>query len=265
MNTPTILKKIIDRKWEEIAERSQRVSIDDLKNALGEASPCRGFVRAIEAKLTAGQSAVIAEVKKASPSKGVLRENFVPAAIARSYESGGAACLSVLTDVDFFQGSTAYLQEARSACALPVIRKDFIVDDYQVYEARAMGADCILLIAAALEDTQMNTLLTLAKSLGMDVLIEVHNEEELQRTLPLNTRLIGINNRNLHTFEVSLETTIELLKQIPADRIVVTESGILSAVDVQLMREHQVNAFLVGEAFMRVDDPGAGLKQLFAN
>ncbi len=265
MNTPTILKKIIDRKWEEIAERSQCVSIDDLKNALGEASPCRGFVRAIEAKLTAGQSAVIAEVKKASPSKGVLRENFVPAAIARSYESGGAACLSVLTDVDFFQGSTAYLQEARSACALPVIRKDFIVDDYQVYEARAMGADCILLIAAALEDAQMNALLTLAQSLGMDVLIEVHNEEELQRTLPLNTRLIGINNRNLHTFEVSLETTIELLKQIPADRIVVTESGILSAVDVQLMREYQVNAFLVGEAFMRVDDPGAGLKQLFAN
>lgn len=264
MNTPTILKKIIDRKWEEIEERSQNASIEALKNAAKTASPCRGFIRAIEEKLSAGQSAVIAEIKKASPSKGILREHFVPAEIAVSYEAGGAACLSVLTDVDYFQGATAYLQEARGACSLPVIRKDFIVDPYQVYEARAMGADCILLIAAALEDQQMADLLALAESLGMDVLIEVHNEEELLRTLPLNTRLIGVNNRNLHTFEVSLKTTVELLKQIPADRIVVTESGILAAEDVQFMREHQVNAFLVGEAFMRAEEPGTSLKQLFS-
>lgn len=264
MNTPTILKKIIDRKWEEIEERSKNAPLEALKTAAKGASPCRGFIRAIEAKLAAGQSAVIAEIKKASPSKGVLRENFVPAEIAASYETGGAACLSVLTDVDYFQGATAYLQEARGACSLPVIRKDFIVDPYQVYEARAMGADCILLIAAALEDQQMADLLELAQSLGMDVLIEVHNEEELLRTLPLNTRLIGINNRNLHTFEVSLHTTIELLERIPADRIIVTESGILAAQDVQFMREHQVNAFLVGEAFMRAEEPGTSLKQLFA-
>lgn len=264
MNTPTILKKIIDRKWEEIKERSQQVSLQDLKVSCQNASPCRGFVRAIEDKLKAGQSAVIAEIKKASPSKGVLREHFVPADIAVSYEKGGAACLSVLTDVDYFQGSTDYLQEARKACILPVIRKDFIVDAYQVYEARAMNADCILLIAAALEDQQMADLLNLAQSLGMDVLIEVHNEEELLRTLPLNTRLIGINNRNLHTFEVSLQTTVELLKQVPDDRIIVTESGILAAEDVQFMRQHQVNAFLVGEVFMRAEEPGVSLKQLFA-
>lgn len=263
MNTPTILKKIIGRKWQEIEERSQKTPLEDLIVAAGKASPCRGFIRAIEAKLAAGQSAVIAEIKKASPSKGVLRENFVPAEIAASYESGGAACLSVLTDVDYFQGSTAFLEQAREACSLPVIRKDFIVDPYQVYEARAMGADCILLIAAALKDQQMADLLELAQSLGMDVLIEVHNEEELLRTLPLNTRLIGINNRNLHTFEVSLNTTVALFDQIPADRIIVTESGILAAEDVQFMRQHQVNAFLVGEIFMRAEEPGTSLKQLF--
>lgn len=264
MSTPTILKKIIDRKWEEIDERMQLTPLVELKAKVEAASPCRGFIQAIEDKLAAGESAVIAEIKKASPSKGVLRDHFVPAEIAASYETGGATCLSVLTDVDFFQGRTVYLQEARSACSLPVIRKDFIVDPYQVYEARAMGADCILLIAVALEDKVMADLLALGQSLGMDVLIEVHNEEELQRTLPLNTRLIGINNRNLHTFEVSLKTTVELLAQIPDDRIVVTESGILSSEDVQFMRDHQVNTFLVGEAFMRADDPGTGLKTLFA-
>ncbi len=263
-DTPDILKKIVARKVEEIAERSSKVSIDALKAQLDGASPPRGFVAAIKAKITAGQAGVIAEIKKASPSKGVMRENFIPEQIAKSYEKGGAACLSVLTDVDFFQGGDEYLKQARAACSLPVIRKDFIIDPYQVVEARVMGADCILLIAACLEDEQMKSLAELANSLGMDVLIEVHDEEELQRSLPLNQALVGINNRNLRTFEVSLDTTLRMLEQIPADRIVVTESGIHSPEDVKLMREHSVNAFLVGEAFMRAEEPGERLAELFS-
>jgi indole-3-glycerol phosphate synthase len=263
-DTPDILQKIVDRKREEIAARSSRVSIDALKAQLTDASPPRGFVAAIRAKIAAGQAGVIAEIKKASPSKGVMRENFIPEQIARSYEQGGAACLSVLTDIDFFQGADAYLKQARAACTLPVIRKDFIIDPYQVYEARVLGADCILLIVACLEDGQMKALAELANSLGMDVLIEVHDEEELSRSLPLNQPLVGINNRNLRTFEVSLETTLRMLDQIPAGRIVVTESGIHTPEDVQRMRGHNVNAFLVGEAFMRAAEPGEKLAELFA-
>lgn len=264
---PTVLERIVKRKLEEIAERAPAVSIAQLKSQIesqkgGEADP-RGFVRSLETSIAAGRSGVIAEIKKASPSKGVLRDPFHPAEIAASYEQGGASCLSVLTDADFFQGHEHYLQQARAACSLPVIRKDFIVDPYQVYEARAIGADCILLIAACLEDQQMADLNGLAQELGMDVLIEVHDGEELDRTLPLGNRLLGINNRNLHNFEVTLQTTLDLLDRIPDDYLVVTESGILAPEDVALMREHQVNAFLVGEAFMRADDPGQRLAQLF--
>jgi indole-3-glycerol phosphate synthase len=262
-NTPDILKKIIARKHEEIVERSAKVSIEDLKQRIATASPPRGFVNAIKAKLADGQAAVIAEIKKASPSKGVLREDFRPAQIARSYAKGGAACLSVLTDADFFQGHEDYLQQAREACDLPVIRKDFIIDPYQVYEARAINADCILLIVAALEDERMRELSGLAHELGMDVLVEVHDAEELQRALKLNIPLMGINNRNLRTFETSLNTTLELLDSIPVDRIVVTESGIHTSEDVALMRKNQVNTFLVGEAFMRVEEPGEKLAELF--
>ncbi|OMH30078.1 indole-3-glycerol phosphate synthase TrpC [Motiliproteus sp. MSK22-1] len=267
MNTPTILLKILERKKEEVVANLAQTSLQTLKeqieaNLYNEWAP-RGFVASMEAALKEGHSAVIAEAKKASPSKGVIREDFNPAQIARSYEQGGACCLSVLTDVDFFQGSNEYLRQARSACSLPVIRKDFIIDPYQVYEARAMGADCILLIAAALEDAPMRQLHDLARSLRMDVLIEVHDEEELHRALKLDTRLIGINNRNLHTFEVSLENTFQLLDQIPEERILVTESGIVSKDDIALMREKNVNAFLVGEAFMRADNPGQQLKALF--
>ncbi len=267
MNTPTILLKILQRKKEEVARDLAAMPLQGLKeqieaNRYNELAP-RGFVAAMEAAIHDGRAAVIAEAKKASPSKGVIRENFDPAEIARSYEQGGACCLSVLTDVDYFQGSNEYLKQARSACSLPVIRKDFIIDPYQVYEARAIGADCILLIAAALEDEPMRQLHDLARSLRMDVLIEVHNEEELQRALKLDTRLIGINNRNLHTFEVSLDNTYQLLDQIPSGRIVVTESGILNGQDVAAMRERDVHAFLVGEAFMRADDPGQQLKTLF--
>ncbi len=262
-DTPDILKKIIARKHEEIVAGLQAVSMSEMAERAQAADACRGFVAAIRNKLDAGEAAVIAEIKKASPSKGVIREDFRPAEIAASYERGGAACLSVLTDRDFFQGRNNYLQQARAACALPVIRKDFIIDDYQVYEARAIGADCILLIAACLDDTQLSSLAGRATKLGMDVLIEVHDAEELQRILPLNLPLVGINNRNLRTFEVSLQTTIDLLPQIPKDRIVVTESAIHAADDVALMRRHAVNAFLVGEAFMRADDPGAKLAELF--
>lgn len=263
-DTPDILKKIVARKREEIAERSARVSQADLADGLAQADAPRGFVNAMQAKLDVGLPAVIAEIKKASPSKGILREDFRPAEIARSYSQAGAACLSVLTDVDFFQGADAYLQQARAACALPVIRKDFIVDPYQVVEARAIGSDCILLIAACLDDRQLHGLNDLAHELGMDVLIEVHDGDELQRALQTANRLIGINNRNLRTFEVSLETTLELLEQIPDERLVVTESGILVPQDVQRMRQHAVHAFLVGEAFMRAPDPGARLAELFA-
>jgi indole-3-glycerol phosphate synthase len=263
MSTPTILKNIVARKYEEVAERSATASIADLQRLITAQSACRGFVNAMANKLESGQSAVIAEAKKASPSKGVIRESFDPAAIAASYEAGGAACLSVLTDKDFFQGSEQYLQQARNACSLPVIRKDFIVDPYQVVEARSIGADCILLIVACLEDQQMAELDAAAKELGLDVLVEVHNREELDRSLLLDNRLVGINNRNLHTFETSLNSTFDLLPHIPDDRLVVTESSINTLEDIQAMREHGVNAFLVGEAFMRAEQPGEKLKELF--
>ena len=262
-NTPDILKKIINRKQEEVAERLKNISLEHVINSAKEASQPRGFVASMQSRLDAGQSAVIAEIKKASPSKGVIREDFAPADIAKSYESGGASCLSILTDIDFFQGSDEYLKQARAACSLPVIRKDFIIDPYQVYEARAMGADCILLIVSVLDNMKLNQLYSLATALGMDVLIEVHNEEELLRSLPLGATLVGINNRNLRTFETSLHTTIDLLSQIPDDRIVVTESGIHHQDDITLMRENDVNAFLVGEAFMRAESPGDELKKLF--
>ncbi len=261
--TPDILKKILDRKVEEVAQRARAVSQAELAARCPEASAPRGFLSALQAKIAAGDAAVIAEVKKASPSKGVLREHFQPAEIARSYEQGGAACLSVLTDVDFFQGADEYLQQARAACALPVLRKDFVIDPYQVYEARVLGADCILLIVAALDDGRLRELATLAAELGMDALIEVHDAEELERALALAPPMVGINNRNLRTFETRLETTLDLLGRIPADTLVVTESGIHTEADVRLMREHSVNAFLVGEAFMRADEPGAQLRQLF--
>ncbi len=262
-NTPDILIKILNRKREEIAACSKKTSLQQLQEQAQQASPVRGFVDSMRRRLEQGEPAVIAEIKKASPSKGVLRENFQPAEIASSYQKGGAACLSILTDVDFFQGANEYLKQARNACELPVIRKDFIIDPYQVYEARAISADCILLIVAALEDEQMQQLSDLATGLGMDVLVEVHDADELQRALKLSLPLIGINNRNLRSFETRLETTLELLSAIPDDRIVVTESGILKQADVELMRSNNVNAFLVGEAFMRAEDPGDELSRLF--
>ena len=262
-DTPDILKKILARKQQEIAERSARVPLAKIQELAENALPVRGFVEAMQAKIAAGHSAVIAEVKKASPSKGLLRADFHPADIAKSYQSGGAACLSVLTDQDFFQGHEDYLQQARAACDLPVIRKDFIIDPYQVFEARAINADCILLIVAALDDGQLEDLSQLALHLDMDVLVEVHDADELQRAMVLNLPLIGINNRDLRTFDTRLETTLDLLKQIPDETLVVTESGIHTPADVALMREHNVNAFLVGEAFMRADDPGQALHQLF--
>jgi len=263
-DTPDILNKIIERKREEIAECISKIPLAEMVGKAKAGLPVRGFVKSIEEKIQSGKAAVIAEIKKASPSKGVMRENFDPVQIAQSYEKGGAACLSVLTDIDFFQGCDEYLQQARAACSLPVIRKDFIIDSYQVYEARAMSADCILLIVACLNDKQLDKLSTLATELGMDVLVEVHYEEELQRALKLDLPLIGINNRNLRTFETSLDTTLDLLKQISDDRIVVTESGIHKPKDVQLMRKNNVNAFLVGEAFMRADEPGEKLAELFS-
>jgi indole-3-glycerol phosphate synthase len=262
--TPDILKKIVARKREEIRDRAAARPLAALRELLPEAPAARGFVAALAARITRGEPGVIAEIKKASPSKGVLRADFRPAEIARSYASHGAACLSVLTDVDFFQGSDAYLQQARAACELPVIRKDFIIDPYQVYEARAIGADCILLIVACLDDARLGELNDLAHELGMDVLIEVHDAEELYRALRVPSRLIGINNRDLRSFAVSLDTTLRLLPDIPDDRLVVTESGILAPADVQRMRAHGVHAFLVGEAFMRAEDPGARLAELFA-
>ena len=259
-----ILDKIVAVKREEIAAASRQRDLASLRREAEARTDVRDFVAALRRKVAAGQAAVIAEVKKASPSKGVLRKNFVPADIATSYERHGAACLSVLTDVQFFQGSAAYLQQARAACALPVLRKDFMVDPYQVYEARAMGADCILLIAACLDDAQMADLEAQALSLGMAVLVEVHDGDELDRALRLKTPLVGINNRNLRTFEVTLDTTLALLPRVPRDRLLVTESGILGAADVARMRRADVHAFLVGEAFMRAADPGAALAQLFA-
>ncbi|MBL3529386.1 MAG: indole-3-glycerol phosphate synthase TrpC [gamma proteobacterium endosymbiont of Lamellibrachia anaximandri] len=264
-DTPDILKKIILRKQEEIAECSARISLQTLRSKFDAAEPCRGFADAIATRIATGGAGVIAEIKRASPSKGLLREDFRPAEIARSYAKGGAACISVLTDIDFFQGSDEYLKQARSACLLPVIRKDFFIDPYQVYEARILGADCILLIVACLEDGQMQALNDLAHELGMDVLIEVHDEPELERALKVENRLIGINNRNLRTFDVSLDTSLRMLKRIPDDRILVTESGIHTRDDVALMRSNGVDAFLVGEAFMRAEDPGEKLAELFFN
>ncbi|TCD18787.1 indole-3-glycerol phosphate synthase TrpC [Pseudomonas sp. IC_126] len=260
---PTVLEKIITRKHEEVAERRARVGLDELERLAAAADPVRGFARRLQEQARSKQPAVIAEVKKASPSKGVLREDFVPADIAKSYEAGGATCLSVLTDIDFFQGADEYLKQARAACTLPVIRKDFMVDPYQVVEARALGADCILLIVAALEDAQIGELADAAKAQGLDVLVEVHDGAELDRALRLETPLLGINNRNLHTFELSLETTLDLLPRVPRDRLVVTESGILHRADVELMEINEVYAFLVGEAFMRAEEPGVELQRLF--
>lgn len=264
MSIPTVLEKIVARKHEEVAARRQVVSVSELHAQAQQASAVRGFARALQQQVQKKQPAVIAEIKKASPSKGVLREDFVPQWLAQSYAQGGATCLSVLTDIDFFQGADRYLQEARNACALPVIRKDFMVDPYQIVEARALGADCVLLIAACLDDGQMLELAATAKELGLDVLAEVHDGVELDRVLThLDTPLVGINNRNLHNFEVSLETTLELLPRIPQERLVITESGILQRTDVELMEINNVHAFLVGEAFMRANDPGAELKRLF--
>ncbi len=259
----TILRRIIDRKWEEVAERRRRESLSQLESRISEQSAPRGFAESIVVRARKGAAAVIAEVKKASPSKGVIRADFEPAAIARSYQAGGAACLSVLTDIDFFQGSDVYLQAAREACALPVIRKDFTVDPYQVVEARAIGADAILLIAAALEQRQMEELSQTALESGLDVLVEVHDRAELERALELPTPLVGVNNRDLHTFETRLETTLDLLAHMPEDRVVVTESGIHTADDIALMRDRGVHAFLVGEAFMRAAEPGERLQELF--
>ncbi|WP_028997303.1 indole-3-glycerol phosphate synthase TrpC [Azohydromonas australica] len=258
-----ILNKIVAVKHEEVAAARAVRPLEVVRREAEALGGQRDFVGALRAKVAAGQAAVIAEVKKASPSKGVLRERFVPAEIAASYERHGAACLSVLTDERFFQGHADYLRQARAACALPVLRKDFMVDAYQVFDARAMGADCILLIAACLDDAQMADLEAQAQALGMAVLVEVHDGEELDRALKLKTPLVGINNRNLRTFEVSLDATLALLPRVPAERLLVTESGILAPADVRRMRDADVHAFLVGEAFMRAPDPGAALQALF--
>ena len=258
-----ILNKIVAVKREEIAEGLKKKSLAAMRADAESRVLTRDFEGAMRAKIAAGQAAVIAEIKKASPSKGVLREEFIPADIAQSYAAHGAACLSVLTDKTFFQGSNDYLKQARASCDLPVLRKDFMVDAYQVYEARAIGADCILLIAACLDDAKMAELEAVARSLDMAVLVEVHDRTELARALKLKTRLVGINNRNLHTFEVTLQTTLDMLADVPSDRLLVTESGILSRDDVQRMRQADVNAFLVGEAFMRAAEPGEALATLF--
>lgn len=266
MSTPDILKRIVAVKHEEVAAARARRSLaslrDEAASLSGDQAP-RGFAQALQAKVAAGQPAVIAEIKKASPSKGVLREHFVPAEIAASYARHGAACLSVLTDVQFFQGGEAYLRQARAACSLPVLRKDFMVDEYQVVEARAMGADCILLIAACLDDALMADLEAVALALGLDVLVEVHDGAELDRALRLKTPLVGINNRDLRNFTLTLDTTLGLRHRVPSDRLLVTESGILAPADVQRMRDANIHAFLVGEAFMRAEDPGQGLAALF--
>lgn len=259
----TILDKIMARKREEVQARRKQYSLADQEAFARAASPTRGFAAALQKRVAAGRAAVIAELKKASPSKGVIRADFHPAELAESYRRGGATCLSVLTDVDFFQGHDDYLRQAREACNLPVIRKDFLCDPYQVVESRALNADCILLIVAALSDTQLQELYACAGEQGLDVLLEVHDRDELMRALPLGNPLIGINNRNLHTFEVSLQTTLDMLSEVPSDRTVITESGILVRDDVKRMRDHGVHGFLVGEAFMRAAEPGEKLAELF--
>jgi indole-3-glycerol phosphate synthase len=259
-----VLRKILARKRDEVAERRQQVPLATLEAQLRRSAAVpRGFLASLRARIASGNAAVIAEIKKASPSKGVLRADFRPAEIAASYQRGGAACLSVLTDIDFFQGADAYLQQARDGCSLPVLRKDFNVDPYQLFEARALGADAILLIVSALEDAELAELSRLARRLELDVLVEVHDGEELERALRTDAPLIGINNRSLRTFEVSLDTTLRLLPEVPANRLLVTESGILTPADVARMRSQQVHAFLVGEAFMRAEDPGRELARLF--
>ena len=258
-----ILDTIIATKFEEIKESQKVKSLDQLKDEVKSASQPRGFVKAIETQLSKNKAAVIAEIKKASPSKGVIRENFNPQEIAISYEKGGATCLSVLTDQKYFQGHTNYLKEARAACSLPVLRKDFMVDPYQIYEARMMGADCILLIVAALSFDLMKELEAMAHALDIDVLVEVHNQAELDLALQLKTPLLGINNRNLKTFKVSLQTTFDLIKNVSVDKVIVTESGIFTPMDIKIMQDHHVNTFLIGEAFMRESDPGESLKTLF--
>jgi len=263
LNIPDALNRILDRKREEVAERQAVTSLDNIKVRAREGPPTRGFYQALLQTIESGRPAVIAEIKKASPSRGVIRADFEPAAIARSYAAGDAACLSVLTDIDFFQGHEDHLVQARQACELPVLRKDFIIDPYQVYESRAIGADCILLIVSALNDTQLRDFTGIAAELNMDVLVEVHNREELERGLMLRTPLIGINNRDLHTFETSIETTLGLMPDVFPDRTVITESGIHSRDDVARLRKNHVNAFLVGEALMENPDPGARLRELF--
>ena len=258
-----ILNRILRRKIEEIEVARQQVPLEQLRTQLGSVSAPRGFIRSLRDKQSSGLSAVIAEIKKASPSKGVIREDFDPVHIAESYAKGGASCLSILTDRDFFQGHDDYLVAARQVCLLPVIRKDFIIDPYQVHESRALGADCILLIVAALEDRTLKDLYRLSSDLGMDTLVEVHNQHELERAMHLDLEILGINNRDLHSFKTSLSTTLDLLDQLPETCLVVTESGIQSREDVQLMRDHGVNCFLVGEAFMSAEDPGSELRALF--
>lgn len=260
---PDILKKILARKKEEVAQRRRRLPLMSLQEQAAGAPPARGFYQALNNRVRGGQAAVIAEIKKASPSKGVIREDFQPLQIAHRYALGGATCLSVLTDREFFQGSEAYLQLIREASSLPILRKDFTIDPYQVFETRALGADCILLIAAALENNLLRELAALATELHMDVLVEVHDAEELDRALALNLPLLGINNRNLRTFETALQTTLDLHKRVPPDRLVVSESGIRTPQDVALLRDNGVHAFLVGEIFMQAEDPGEQLKALF--
>ncbi len=263
-DTPDILKTILDRKAEELVKRKAKFTVANLREFAENVEKPRGFYSAIQSKTLAKKPAIIAEIKKASPSKGVIRENFDPVQIGLDYAMNGATCLSVLTDKDFFQGSEVYLQMVRERCPLPVLRKDFMIDLYQIHEARALGADCILLIVAALSDAQMQELEACAIELGMDVLVEVHNREELDRALALQTRLLGINNRNLRTFETSLDTTLELKNHIPSERIIVTESGILTHDDVQLMLDNSIYSFLVGEAFMRAESPGQKMRELFS-
>ncbi|MFA6162730.1 MAG: indole-3-glycerol phosphate synthase TrpC [Methylobacter sp.] len=263
-DTPDILKKILATKAEEVARRKLGMTIANLEGIAAGVEGPRGFYNALQSKALAKKPAIIAEIKKASPSKGVIREDFNPIAIGQDYAMNGAACLSVLTDKEYFQGSEVYLQMVRERCPLPVLRKDFMIDPYQIYEARALGADCILLIVAALGDNQMQELSDVATKLGMDVLVEVHDAEELQRALTLDTKLIGINNRNLRTFETSLQTTLDLKANVPADRLIITESGIHTHEDVQLMLDNDIYTFLVGEAFMRAESPGQKMRELFA-
>ncbi len=263
-DTPDILKKILNRKAEEVANRKQRVPLATLKEIAQDTEAPRGFAAALQNKAQSKKPAIIAEIKKASPSKGVIREDFKPLEIAQDYAMNGASCLSILTDKDFFQGSEAYLQKARETCPLPVLRKDFMIDSYQIHESRALGADCILLIVAALNDELMVELANTATKLGLDVLVETHNAEELERALILDTPLIGINNRNLRTFETSLQTTLNLKKDIPENRLIITESGIHTQADVQLMLDHEIYTFLVGEAFMKVEYPGQRMRELFS-